>query len=119
MHKVTETHVMGDKPAPWADDSHDRPNHWKVVLHYKGRRLTVDFWTGSMAGEPTAKDVIDCLTSDTYLGEQNFDEFCGDLGYDRDSRKAFETWRSCQVQGRKVRKLLGDDFDKVAEWSHA
>lgn len=117
MHKVTETHVMGDKPAPWMTS--DVPNHWKVTLHYRGRQMSTDFWTGSRAGEPDAKSVTDCLISDTYLGQGSFEDFCDDLGLDQDSRKAYSMWQACQKQGERVRRFLGADFDDVAMWAQS
>jgi hypothetical protein len=102
--------TMTDDPMPegWAGHG---GSAWKVQLRYKGRRLTVPFYTGSLAGEPDAEGVIDCLLSDAQAGDQDFDEFCSDMGYDNDSRKAEKTWKACQALAPKIRQLLGDDFE--------
>lgn len=101
--------VMTGEPMPegWGHGG----NAWKVQLRYKGRRLTVPFYTGSLAGEPDAEGVIDCLLSDSQDGEQSFEDFCSELGYDPDSRKAEGVWKACQAMTPKVRQLLGDDFE--------
>lgn len=88
---------------------------WRVRLTFDGRQLTIPFYTGPMAGEPDAACVVDCLTMDTYAGELSFSEFCGEFGYDEDSRRAEEIWRKCRDIGHKVRRFLGDRFDEVAD----
>lgn len=92
---------------------------WTVTLRYQGRRLTVEFWQGQAHTEPpTAADVLSCLITDTDCGEREFEEFCSDLGYDPDSRKAESTWKACAKTAVKVRRLLGDDFDEFAVAEH-
>jgi hypothetical protein len=93
-------------------------NAWRVTLRYRGRRLTVPFYTGPALGEPDAADVISCLISDTSAGEQSFEDFCSDFGYDQDSRRAEATWKACANLAPKVRGLLGEDFDTFAECEH-
>jgi len=100
---------MTDKPMPEGFDPHGYT--WSVTLRYKGRQLTVPFYTGSLAGEPDAEGVLDCLLSDTSSGELDFESFCSELGYDADSRKAERTWKACQTMAPRVRRFLGDDFE--------
>lgn len=99
-------------PEGW--DPHAHP--YKVVLRYKRRRLTAPFFMGSAhTREPSAADVLSCLVSDTYAGEQSFEDFCSDMGYDLDSRKAESTWKACRSTAPRLRRFLGDDFDQVAD----
>jgi hypothetical protein len=56
---------------------------------------------------PTLKDVLGSLASDCQLGDQLFEDFCGDLGYDVDSRKAHATWEACQQMHYELRSLFG------------
>lgn len=111
MHRVTIATKMTNERPPESFDP--GASSWSVTLRFKGRRLTVPFYTGSLAGEPDAAGVLDCLISDTYAGEQDFDEFCAEYGYDTDSRKAEATWHACRREGHKVRRFLGDDFDTI------
>lgn len=97
-----------DKPVPRAfADS----NPWTVTLHRKRRKLTVPFFTGpAITEDPTAHDVLDCLLSDASAGEQTFEDFASEFGYDEDSRSALETWRACSRMASKLRRFLGDAF---------
>ena len=118
--KVTAT-VTFDKAIPY--DQRDKwqreATAWTVRLRYNGRSLTVPYWTGSaITDEPTAADVLYSVIMDTSAGEYDFDDFCGEFGYDDDSRKAEKTWKSCKTIARKTRQFLGDDFDKFANCEH-
>jgi hypothetical protein len=92
---------------------------YRVTLHFEGRRLTVPFYMGpAHTSEPKAADVLACLCSDVGAGEQSFEDFCSDLGYDADSRKAEKTWKACAKLAPKIRRLLGDHFDQFAGAEH-
>jgi hypothetical protein len=85
---------------------------YRVTLTYRRHRLTVPFFMGpALCEEPTADGVLDCLLSDASAGEQTFEEFCSDFGYDSDSRKAEATYRACAAMAPRLRRFLGDDFE--------
>lgn len=108
--------TMTDAPLP---EGFDRNGYaWKVTLSYKGRRLTVPFYTGSACGEPEAADVVSCLISDGRAGEESFSEFCAEFGYDEDSRKAEKTWKACKLIAPRIRRLLGNDYDQFDRAEH-
>lgn len=99
-------------------ESHDQ-REWRVTLRYQGRRFTVPFFQGmGHTDDPTAADVVSCLTSDARGGEESFETFCGDYGYDVDSRKAHAVWRQCARIAPRLRRLLGADFDVFANAEH-
>lgn len=100
------------------DDWRRAKNAWTVTLQYDGRKMTVPFFTGTLAGEPTAADVVSCLCTDASCGEQSFEDFCSDFGYDEDSRSAEATWKACAKTAPRIRRLLGDRFEDVAGASH-
>jgi hypothetical protein len=90
---------------------------WTVTLHRSGQTLTVPFFTGQglrerMADGPTARDVLECLLSDaaTVDNGQSFDDWCAELGYDSDSRRAERTYEACRAQTEQLRAFLGDAF---------
>jgi hypothetical protein len=95
-------------------------NAWRVVLKMGRRQLTTPFYTGPMAGEPNASDVLGCLISDTtgYEGVRNFDHWCAEYGYEPDSRRAEHTYKAIEQQAVKLRRFLGDRFEEFAraEW---
>lgn len=104
-------------PYEKRDDWQKSADGWRVRLSYQGRQMTLDFWTGSgLRGElPTAEGVLSCLISDASLAGEGFEDFCSNCGYDEDSRKALATFQQCERQTKRLRRLLGDDFEKFME----
>lgn len=59
---------------------------------------------------PTPPDLVDvlyCLISDGQLAEESFEDFCANLGYDTDSRKALDIYLDCQKQSQSLTKVIG------------
>lgn len=94
------------------DDWQKKATGWNCTLRYQGRQHRFDFWQGpAISGEPDREGVLNCLLSDAQAGEQSFDEFCGEFGYDHDSRKAESTWKACQKTTDAIKRLLGSDYE--------
>lgn len=55
------------------------------------------------------------LDGEAFFSGQTFEEWCGDFGYDTDSRSAEETWRLCDATGRALSKVPKDDLAKARE----
>lgn len=92
---------------------------WKITLHYDKRQLTTSYYTGpAVEREPTAADVLSCLISDAQAGDYTFEQWCGDMGYDTDSRKALATWEACRAMAPKLYKLLGARYDDFTRAEH-
>jgi hypothetical protein len=64
---------------------------------------------------PFAGAVLYCLLLDMSLAHDTFEEWCSSLGYDTDSRKALQTYLSCQENGTKLRKVFSNDLLKRLE----
>jgi hypothetical protein len=62
---------------------------------------------------PLPVDVIQSLLMDA-TGE-SFEEWCGNLGYDTDSRKALATWEACRESDRVCRGIFGAAFDEACD----
>lgn len=60
---------------------------------------------------PKAVEVIQSLALDASVGDQPFGDFCADLGYDTDSRKAYAAWEQCRNVFFDLRTFWGADFD--------
>jgi len=105
MNKVNGTITLADKPMPEGFDPSG--NAWTVELRYQGRKMTTPYYTGSMLGEPTIADVLESLLSDAFASECSFAEFCGDYGYDEDSRRAEAIWKACVKSGKAFRQFMG------------
>jgi hypothetical protein len=98
--------------------------HWKARLsrpcartgHNQPRRLTVPFSQGSAhTAEPTAYDVLNCLLLDASSADEDFDYWCGNYGYDTDSRKAERIYKLVRAQTKKLRRFLGPEFDEFLQ----
>lgn len=101
--RITMTHdqVGVSESAPeWARQE------WRVTLRRDGRRMTFPYYGGGSASDPTADDVVECLASDASACDVSFSEWCGDYGYDEDSRSAERTYRACRKIGARFRKFL-------------
>lgn len=59
-------------------------------------------------------DILYSLILDSQAGAETFDDFCDNFGYDNDSIKASEIYKSCQKNGKKVKTFI-TDIDKVSE----
>lgn len=107
---------IGNKPAKWdtkAGISENYNNH-KITLKLNGKRISFDFW-GSIMHPEITKDsenifALYCLLCDCTSGMYSFEEFCGEFGYDTDSRKAFQTYRACVTSLGKYNKLTNFDI---------
>lgn len=98
--------------AEWQRDA----NGYRVTFTYDRRKASFDFWQGSgITRDPQAADVMACLVSDTQHGHESFEEFCGNLGYDTDSRKAEKMWRACQRTGDQLYRLFGADYNEALD----
>lgn len=53
--------------------------------------------------EPNEMTILGCLYSDAQLGTELFKDFCDNLGYETDSRKALEMYLQCQDIAIKLR----------------
>lgn len=97
-----------DKRDDWQKSAHD----WRLTLIYQGRRYSLDFWQGSAITEaPTVEGVLGCLLYDANSAEEDFESWCLSLGYDEDSRKVERMYRACIKTSKRLRKLLGADYE--------
>lgn len=110
----------GDKAAKW-DAGLPNYNNYKVTVKNTetGQKTSFDFWA-SIARPKLGKDDLlhcfYCLVSDGIAGDQSFEDFCTDLGYDTDSRSARKTWKACGKQAEKLGKIYdGDVYDLCNE----
>lgn len=89
--------------------------HWMVKLEFEGRSLFVGFSGGVATHDPRVDDVLSSLCSDAAAADVTFEDWCGDFGYDTDSRSAEGLYRMCAEQRPRLLSLLGKHFDAVRE----
>ena len=79
-------------PKYWGDN--ERPEYKITVISPEGKRAIITAW-GNMADSPDeqhkdlARLVIAEMTDDPY----DFKDFCGNFGYEENSRKAYKIWQ--------------------------
>ena len=129
IHRITMTSDRIDSNPHMA--SPREMDHWKCKLSrtwgartdpeaapvrtYATRknRMTVPFSMGfgHNGKAPEAADVLSCLASDaSSVSQSDIEEWCRDMGYDTDSRKAERTYKICQKQAGRLKRFLGDDL---------
>ena len=62
--------------------------------------------------QPTAYDVLACLTKEDWA---DFNQFCGSFGYDEDSIKALRTFKAVQREWQGVNRVFGDVLEQLQE----
>lgn len=90
-------------------------HHYRVTLRGPGGSYTFDFW-GSRADQeanktPTEYDVLACLE---WNCADTFEDFCSELGYEQDSRKALKTFRACLRQRTALERIFPDQTARDA-----
>lgn len=67
--------------------------------------------------EPSAEEVLECLHSDAYIADccPTFDDYCSELGYDNDSRRAERQYNAVVAQALQVQSWLGDVYNDFLE----
>ena len=65
-----------------------------------------DYWEGKTTlDENDLKYAFMCLFDDALMATQSFSDFCSELGYNEDSRRAYKIYKACGVQLNKSFKL--------------
>jgi hypothetical protein len=87
-------------------------DHYRVTLHHAGRRMTLTFskGVGHHGADPEVAEVLDCLISDSWSADEDFAEFCSNMGFDEDSRKALRIYKACVSIRERLLSLLGHDL---------
>ena len=87
------------------DDGTPRKD-WRVTLLVDEETEDFVYHTGTACrGAPAPTDVLVCLAGDARLGGELFADFCDNLGYEADSRRALDTYLACQRTAIQLRRL--------------
>jgi hypothetical protein len=83
------------------------------VKRVNGAEISSPYYTGTghrnKLGKPVTPHIagiIHSLLLDASLGEESFSDFCGNCGYDTDSRKALALYLECQRTTENLRKVF-------------
>lgn len=110
-HQITATVTeIGHRTDGMMSDMPIGSRHFRITLRCGQRRLARQWSQGpGVNGEPTAADFLRSLSLDaSYVANgQTFDDFCGELGYDMDSREAERIYGACIKIAAGLEHLLG------------
>lgn len=123
QHHISATTQRVDSNPHMHTDNADwerSASHYLVRLTgtFDGKRhsMSVFFSQGcAHTNPPKDVDVLDCLASDA-AGVENSDSFadwCGEYGYDTDSRKAEHTYRTTVRQTARLRQFCGSAYSTL------
>jgi hypothetical protein len=104
--EVAKRSITGVPIGPWRKPTFEEQ---RMLDHPK--TLHEQQTKGGLAVRATAPEVGDVLNSlslDASALDQSFDDWCGDFGYDTDSRKAERTYTACRDLAYKLQRLLGN-----------
>ena len=78
------------------------------------KRFNLPSPTISTRKAPQVAEIVYCLQKYPYF---DFSDFCAELGYDPDSRKAYTTFEACNAEYGKLRKLFSaaeiEEIDEI------
>ena len=77
-------------------------------------------WWAYPKGDTSPKhgDVLSSLLMDAQCGSDTFEDFCANLGYDSDSRKAESIYRECQSCLGAMRRAFGTNLEAATELAY-
>lgn len=105
---ATRVDSRPDNLSEWGPDA----RHFRCRIRCDKRSFGLYFTQGSAhTADPTISDVLYCLACDAsgYDNYGNFEDWCGEYGYDPDSRKAERIYRAVKKQAEQLRRTVGDD----------
>lgn len=74
-----------------------------------GRRYLARVEKLRKPAEPSPASVLYSLTLDSSAVGQSFESWCGEYGYDTDSRKTHQTYMDCQANADKLARVFAPD----------
>lgn len=107
--KLSKTGVQ----FPFDNTSNFRHNEFNITIKTYTGKTTMKFYgsemdyknNGSEMDESDLKHALDCFVSDAASGDDNFESFCSNLGYDTDSRTAERIYKACVKQLAKFERV--------------
>jgi hypothetical protein len=111
---VRESVTFGQSLANSSYRDNSRGPYWSEKVRRHNTTLRSYRSNGVQRGhEPSLYNVLACLQKHE---PGTFKQFCGDFGYDTDSRRALTVYESVQEEYEKVLRLCGGDAEMLREW---
>ncbi len=99
---------------PYFPDDKESRFVFPCVLSRGGKSYRFKFGQSIMENDnpPTLYDILSCLTK---YNPETFEIFCGDYGYNEDSRKAEKRYKAVVREWKRVEALFFDVLDELRE----
>ncbi len=100
------------------DDDKQSRDTFRVTFKRASSRFSIKFGqsindsTGNGSKAPTQYDVLACIQK---YDVGSFEDFCGEFGYDEDSRKALKTYKAVCKEYEKVSKFFTSDEIEILQ----
>ena len=98
-----------------------RAKKWQVKLVYFDKEYVTDYFMGSglvdemgRPKKPTKKDILYSMIMDD-INDMNFNGFCDNFGYDKDSIKALKIYKACQKQTKAYYNMFDSEEREVLQ----
>ena len=98
-----------------------RANKWQVKLVYFDKEYVTDYFMGSglvdemgRPKKPTKKDILYSMIMDD-INDMNFNGFCDNFGYDKDSIKALKIYKAYQKQTKAYYNMFDNEEREVLQ----
>lgn len=99
-----------DNSPAWAQDK----RHFKAQLRHDGRSMSIWFYQGISASEPTTRTILECLATEYSYNYGTLEEYISELGYEFDSLSKFReiesTFNALNRQNKRFGKFLPADL---------
>lgn len=123
MKEFCETHRISATFEAWQENP-NMPDfdgyHFRVTFRRGRKLMRVPFsvgrgWTDEQRAALCAADVLNCVADDASMIEnaRDFEDWCGDQGYDADSRTAERIHKTCVRQARGLKAFVGDLYETL------
>lgn len=97
------------------DDKEDRDIYECKLINAYGREYVFKFGQSiaNSGKTPTPYNVLACLTKNN---PGDFENFCGEFGYESDSRKAFKVYKGVKREWKNIERLFSDkEIERLQE----
>ena len=114
-YRIKATYQEDVKGFPFDDKDTMSHNKYNITITNMENKKRISFkFYGSFTDWQTGKIKLDrqeliyclyCLLNDGLSGQDSFECFCSNFGYDEDSRKAYKIYKACQRSRDKADKI--------------